>query len=121
MSMESRLADLNRDLGELTGLFKAHIKETDRDRTARALQRTDDRADRQVMADNIARLAAGVAEINPLKDRVAVVEKSAAKFEGIYEKIAIAIGLITGGIWLAYEVVSRIGPTLKDSLLKLLK
>lgn len=115
------LANALVDIGELKGLLKGHVEETKRDRIAAALERTDDRADRKAMAENLAKLAAEADKIEPLEKRMTDAETKIKVFDAIYTKITVAIAIIAGGLWMAFYALTNVWPAIKNSVSNLVK
>lgn len=114
MSVEDQLADLNRAFGELAGLFKAHIHESERERGDQRLEREADRLDRRAIGDSIHALReqsnTTAAAISPLQKKVEDHDKSIRQIEFIWAKITIAVAIVSGGVVLAFQAVQAVWP-----------
>lgn len=138
MTIEDRLSDMNRDLGELAGLFKAHIRESERERGDQRLERAADRVDRKAIGDSIEKLAQQSGTIArrlaPLETRMSAIdsetdEKSLKSRVGKIEpvvadyqrKVAAALAIATGGLALIVFTVQTFGADIKAFVLRVLR
>jgi phage shock protein A len=136
----SELGNLREQVGELHGLFKAHIKETERDRTAAREWRDETKIERhaaiaarrsleglvekvsgavQIVADRVERVEHRADDTD---EKLAATEtrlKDSESFiANIKTKIAIATGIIGGAVGIVVYVLHLFSHEIKALLLK---
>ena len=112
------LAHALTQIGNLSGLLKAHVEETKRDRLQTQEHRAEERLERQAIRADIRALAGSVDRIPAIDNRLTRAEGTIKEFETIRLKVTIGAAVLSGGLYLAWQATAAAWPMIKSLIFR---